>query len=233
MNRSDVTSEHGGVPRPPAPGLPQMRLCLSGALLLGLLCGCASGPKDPMADSYYLNLHKEPRMLGRVALVELDNMSTYPEISRDATEALFLELQRKQLFSLVRVGRDDPPWATLQENLDSPQALQTLLAVRGRLKCDGLLVGTVTEYRPYPRLVLGLRLKLLDLTDGRLLWGIEQVWDSSDRSMQKRIQAYFKRPLGLGPVPLREQVVVMSPREFVRFAAYEAAQTLEPKKGRR
>jgi len=185
-----------------------------------------------MAGSYYLNLHKEPRALGRVALVELSNTSIYPEISRDATEALFLELQRKQLFSLTRVSRDDPAWPALQENLDSPQGLQTLLAVRERLKCDGLLVGTVTEYRPYPRLVLGLRLKLLDLTDGRLLWGLEQVWDSSDKSMQTRIQAYFKRPLGLGPTPLREQVVVMSPLEFVRFAAYETAQTLEPKRRR-
>jgi len=229
MKRSDTRVEDGGITCPPVPAVLCMSLCLSAALLMGVLCGCASGPNDPMAGSYYLNLHKEPRTLGRVALVELDNMSTYPEISRNATEALFLELQRKQLFSLARVSRDDPAWPTLQDNLDSPQALQTLLAVRERLKCDGLLVGTVTEYRPYPRLVLGLRLKLLDLTDGRLLWGLEQVWDSSDRSMQKRIQAYFKRPLGLGPVPLREQVVVVSPLEFVRFAAYETAQTLEPK----
>jgi len=232
MKRSDTRLEHEEFARRLSPGVMRVRFCLPAALLMGVLCGCASGPSDPMAGSYYLNLHKEPRMLGRVALVELDNTSTYPEISRDATEALFLELQRKQLFSLARVSRDDPAWPTLRENLDSPQALQTLLAVRERIKCDGLLVGTVTEYRPYPRLVLGLRLKLLDLTDGRLLWGLEQVWDSSDGSMQKRIQAYFKRPLDLGPVPLREQVVVMSPLEFVRFAAYETAQTLEPRKTR-
>jgi hypothetical protein len=232
MKRSDTRLDHGEFARRLSPGIARMRLCLPAALLLGLLGGCASGPNDPMAGSYYLNLHKEPRALGRVALVELDNMSTYPEISRDATEALFLELQKKQLFSLARVSQDDPAWPALRENLDSPQGLQTLLEVRERLKCNGLLVGTVTEYRPYPRLVLGLRLKLLDLTDSRLLWGLEQVWDSSDRSMQKRIQAYFKRPLGLGPVPLREQVVVMSPLEFVRFAAYETAQTLEPKRRR-
>ncbi len=232
MKRSDTQAEYRESARRVSPGVTRSACCLLAALLLGTSCGCASGPNDPMAGSYYLNLHKEPRALGRVALVELGNMSIYPEISRDATESLFLELQKKQLFGLARIGRDDPAWPTLQENLDSPQALQTLLAVRERIKCDGLLVGTVTEYRPYPRLVLGLRLKLLDLTDGRLLWGLEQVWDSSDRSMQQRIQAYFKRPLALGPVPLREQVVTMSPLEFIRFAAYETAQTLEPKRRR-
>jgi hypothetical protein len=33
---------------------------------------------------------------------------------------------------------------------------------------NGLVVGAITEYRPYLRLAIGLRLKLLNLTDGQL-----------------------------------------------------------------
>jgi hypothetical protein len=185
-----------------------------------------------MANAYYLNNYEALRDLGQVALVELDNTSTYPEISRDVTKALFLALQKKQVFSVTMVGRDDPAWRALQENLNSHQAMQALPAIRENFKVDGLLVGAVTEYRPYPRLAIGLRLKLLDLTDGQLLWGVDQVWDSTDRSVQKRIRAYFRKELrsASGTSPLSQELVVISPLEFVKFAAHEVAQTLNAKK---
>ena len=204
-------------------------LCIAAGLLLVLLGGCKSSSSDTMANAYYLNNDEDLRDLGQVAMVELDNASTYPEISRDVTRALFLELQKKQVFSVTAVGRDDPAWRALQENLNSHQAMQALLAIRENLKVNGLLVGTVTEYQPYPRLAIGLRLKLLDLTDGQLLWGVDQVWDSTDRNVQKRIHAYFRKELrsGSGTSPLSQELVTISPLEFVKFAAHEVAQTLD------
>jgi hypothetical protein len=205
-------------------------LCLVAALPLVVLCGCGSSSSGTMADSYYLNTYEDLRELGRVTLVELDNMSDYPEISGNMTRALFLELQKKQVFSVVTVNRDDPAWQALQENLDSLQAMQTLLLIREKSKSNGLLVGTITEYRPYPRLAIGLRLKLLDLTDGQLLWGVEQVWDSTDRNVQKRVQTYFRKERRSGSSPLPEELVGVSSLEFARFAAYEIAQTLDGRK---
>ena len=207
-------------------------LRIAAGLLLALLCGCESSSRGTMAGSYYLNRYEDLRELGRVTLAELDNASTYPEISRNTTMTLFLELQKKQVFSVTTVGRDDPAWRALQENLDSPQAMQALLAIRENCKCNGLLVGTVTEYRPYPRLAVGLRLKLLDLTDGQLLWGVEQVWDSTDRNVQKRIRAYFHKEIrsGSSASPLPQELVGVSSLEFVKFAAYEVAQTLDGRK---
>jgi len=207
-------------------------LRVAAGLLLVLLCGCRSSSRDTMANAYYLNCAEDLQDLGQVALVELDNASTYPEISRDVTKVLFLELQKKQVFSVTNVGRDDPAWRALQENLNSHQAMQALLAIRENFKVNGLLVGMVTEYRPYPRLAIGLRLKLLDLTDGQLLWGVDQVWDSTDRNVQKRIQAYFRkeRRSGSGTSPLSQELVVVSPLEFVKFATHEVAQTLDGRK---
>jgi hypothetical protein len=103
-----------------------------------------------------------------------------------------------------------------------------LAAAREALNCNGLLVGTLTQYRPYPHMVIGLRLKLLDLTDGQLLWGMEEVWDSSDRRIQKRIKAYLKEDRKTGHSPLREELVIVSPLSFSKFVAYEAAGTFEP-----
>lgn len=193
-----------------------------------LVCGCESDQaNNGMVNSFYLNPHRDLTTLGRVALVELDNESGYPTISADLTEALFVALQKKQLFGLSVIHQDDPAWRGLQENLESLQALKQLLAMRDALKCNGLLVGTVTEYQPYPRMAVGLRLKLLDLTDGQLLWGLEQVWDSADASIRQRIQQYSREELRSGSAPLQDEMVVISSLRFGRFIAYEVAETLD------
>jgi len=202
------------------------RLGLPAILALILVGGCES-EQDAMANAYYLSPNKDLRRLGRVALVEMDDTSSSPEIAAAVTDALFLQTQKKQVFGVMVVRRDDPMWQSLQENLDSLQALRQLVAVRETINCNGLLVGTVTRYQPYPHMIVGLRLKLLDLTDGQLLWGMEQVWDSADRSIQKRIKTYLKDQRHSGQAGLREELVVVSPLTFCKFVAYEVAGTFE------
>ena len=198
-------------------------------LIVLLLCGCESSQTDEsMAKSYYIDRSKDLRQLGRVALAELSNSSAYPQVSTDVTEALFMSMQKQQVFGVMTVGQDNSGWRSLQENLDSLQAMRQLLTMRDTLKCNGLLVGTVTEYQPYPHMLIGLRLKLLDLTDGQLLWGMEQVWDSADQTVQKRIKAYHKRQRRIGSTSLQEELVAVSPLNFVKFVAYEVGQTFQP-----
>ncbi len=200
---------------------------MSFALLL-LACGCESDKQSrPMAGSYYLSPYKDLHRIGRVALLEIAGTSDDPQIAAALTEALFLEAQKKQVFGVTVVRRSAPAWQELQENLDSSQTLRQLATAREALNCNGLLVGTLTEYRPYPHLAIGLRLKLFDLTDGQLLWGMEQVWDSSDRSTQKRIKAYLKEDRKAGHSPLREELVIVSPLNFCKFVAYDVASTFE------
>ena len=204
--------------------IPSLGVVLAAGLLV-FICGCESDDGNAsMADSYYLNPYKDVRSLGRVALVELDNASSYPDISQEMTAALFSALQKRQLFGLNVIHRDDPTWRNLRQSLDSLEGLKQIAAMRETLKADGLLVGTITQYQPYPRMIVGLRLKLLDLTDGQLLWGLEQVWDGSDNSTRKRIKHWASA------ASLREDLVVMSSLNFGKFIAYEVAQTFEQKK---
>lgn len=206
---------------------PRRLLVLAAALVFPLFCGCESPePAGAMANSYYINPHKNLRSIGRVALVELDNNSGYPHISTDLTDALFVAMQKQQIFGLTIISQDNPDWRGLQENLDSLQALKRLLAMRDTLKCNAILVGTITQYQPYPRMAMGLRLKLLDLTDGQLLWGIEQVWDCADGSIQTRIGDYFKSEKRSGFAPVQEQLVAISSLQFGKFVAFEVAETL-------
>jgi hypothetical protein len=200
------------------------------SVLLLPACGCESEQEDAMANAYYLSPNKDLRKLGRVAMVEMDSVSDSsrtPDIAASITDALFLEVQKRQVFSVMVVRQDDPAWQNVQENLDSLQELHQLVSIRDNIGCNGLLVGSVTRYQPYPHMAIGLRMKLLDLTDSQLLWAMEQVWDSSDRSIQKRVKAFVKEQRQSGESPLREELAVVSPLNFSKFVAYEVAKTLE------
>jgi hypothetical protein len=198
-------------------------------LLLGaLLPGCRNYYKAPAhrADYYYLNREKDPAAIGRVAIIELDNYSSYPQIARDVTEALFQAMQKKQVFGLTTIHQQEPAWRSLQTKPDSTYTLDQLAAMRRTLKCSAIMTGTITQYQPYPHMVIGLRLKLLDLTDGQLVWALEQVWDSGDKATEYRIKDYFEHQKRSGFAPLREQLAVISPLEFIKFVTYEVAETL-------
>ncbi len=213
--------------RPPAGagaalGLLPSVLCLLSAVFT---CGCeVDDGNAPIAKSYYLNPYKDVHALGRVTLVELENVSEYPGIAAEMTTALYAALQKRQLFGLTVIRQEDPLWQNLRQRLGSVDGIKQIATMREALKSDAVLIGTITQYQPYPHMVLGLRLTLLDLTDGDVLWGLEQVWDSSDKSIRKRIQQWA------GVASLREDLVVMSFLNFSKFVAYESAQTFELKK---
>ncbi len=199
------------------------------ALLLSalLLSGCNAHRASLSSGDYsYLNPNKSLTSIGRVAIIELDNNSSYPQISADITEALFQALQKKQVFGLTVVRQRDPSWRSLQLDDDSILTLEEISAIHKTLKCEGVLVGTITEFRPYPHMAIGLRLKLLDLRDGQLLWALEQVWDSADKKTERHIKDYFKSQKRTGFAPLYQELVVVSPLEFIKFVSYEAAETL-------
>jgi len=211
-------------------------------LLLILVSGCHSPIISvPKPGCYYLNPDKDLCAVGRVAVVELGNDSSYPQISVDVTKAVFVALQKSQVFGLTVVHQDDPVWRSLQLGMNSgpptenstfgapsTYTLDQLLAMRKTLRCDAVLVGTVTEYQPYPRMAIGLRAKLVDLRDGQLLWALEQVWDSADKAIEQRITDYVQSQVSSGLAPLRERLVVVSSLQFIKFVAYEVAGTLKP-----
>ena len=196
-------------------------------LLAAFLSGCITYYSDsvPAADYYYINPNKSLSTIGRVAIIELDNNSSYPAVSNDVTEKLYQALQKKQVFGLTIVSQSDSLWRSLQLDLNSQYTLDQISEIRETLKCDAVLLGNITEFRPYPHMIMGLYLKLLDLRDGQLLWGLEQVWDTADKTTQYRIKDYFRSHKRSDYAPLQEQLASVSSLEFIKFVSYEVAET--------
>ncbi len=202
-------------------------LVLTAAVILNF-AGCSANRGGPAAaEYYYLNPHKDLTAAGRVAVVELDNDSMYPQISTEMTEALFQSVQKRQLFGISIVRQNDPAYRRLQLAAGPPYSLEQLASMRQELGCNAILVGTVTTYQPYPHMSIGLELRLLDLADGQLLWALDQIWDTTDKATEHRITSYYNAQMRSSTAGLREQLVSVSSLRFVKFVAYEIAETLQ------
>jgi hypothetical protein len=192
-----------------------------------VFAGCKSPEKVTESSKYYyLNPNRNITNIGRIAIVELQNDSSYPQMSNDITESLFQALQKKQVFGLTIVRQRDALWKSLQLEPDMTYTLDQMAAIRQTLKCDGVLIGTITEFKPYPHMAVGLRLKLIDLTSGDLLWAIEQIWNSSDKVTVQKIKKYFKETKTSSSNDSNERMAVISPLEFIKYISYDVAQTL-------
>jgi hypothetical protein len=199
--------------------------------LLTLFCpsGCIDIEQRPYvtgSDHYYINPQADFAGTAMVALIELENQSSYPHAARDITDALHQALQKRHLFALTIIGPSDPRCTTLQVQLDSPYTLEQLRDTHQALQCDAILLGKITTYRPYPNMSIALRLKLIDLKNGTLLWGLEQVWDANDKATQLRIKRYFETQMRQDHTPLAEQLVATSPMNFIKFVTWEVSETL-------
>jgi hypothetical protein len=193
-----------------------------------LTAGC-SLPTSVVHPSGYFYLDKTADFssVGKIAVLELgnDNVSG-PELGKILTQTLADNLGKKHLFSIRTIYQTDVEWKGL--NLDKAQTFSTrdMVEIRKQLNVDAILVGTVTRYHSYPQLLTALRLKLLDLRDGRLLWAIEDVWDSTDKNIEIRVKRFFDSQMRTGYQPMNWQFVINSPMAFHKFVMYEVVSTL-------
>jgi hypothetical protein len=182
--------------------------------------------QEPLSQFYYRNPNKDFSTIGKVALVKLNNDSSHPKINSTATLTLYEAIQKKQLFSLSIIDEKHPAWQNVQLDTNATYSYQQLAYIKKTLKCDAIIFGTVTDYHPYPHMTIGLSLKLIDLRDGQLVWAVEEIWDTSDKKTEYRIERYYNKNTRSALMPLHKELMATSPIKFQKFVSYEIAETL-------
>lgn len=171
--------------------------------------------------------------INRVVLVELSQRNSYPGVARDMTTALSHAVQARGLFGLDVIDRDDPICQSVSMVGREGLTIEQISEMHQAFKCDGILLGAISDFRPHPRMQLGVSLRLLDLKRGRVVWAIDHVWDTTDKAVERRIQRYFRDYMRSGYKPMDWQIAMISPKVFEKFIAHEMAQTLpEPLQAR-
>jgi len=198
------------------------------AALAAAACGCRPSPPPAANIGFHLSSSSDVERLGRVVFVELDYEPSHVAQAGQMTSALHLAIQSRHLFHIGVVRRDAPVCRDLPLAKREPLTLGELSALREALRCDAVLLGRLVSFHPHPRMQVGLYLNLLDLRDGKVVWALEHIWDTADRSMEARLRWFSRTKLRRGYEPADWRLATMSPSLFAKFVAEEAADTLMP-----
>ena len=201
-----------------------------GIVCVGVLLCTGCKVVQPKAQTpyghYYLDSRGNFSSVDRVALLELGNQSSRVELSDQLTKMMADGLEKKHLFSIRTVDHADPLWSRLNLDEMSARSEEDLALIEQELNVDAVIFGTIKRYRSYPHLLMALHLEMVDVRRGRLLWAMEEVWDSTDRQVELRMKEYYDKEVRQGYQPLDWKIMVTSPRAFNKFVVYEVGQTL-------
>ncbi len=195
-----------------------------------LVSGCTYDLAKPsqVGDSnyYYVRPGTYFGGIGKVALFEPVDATCSQDLSTVFMQILAKELRKLHTFSVMPVHETDPYWCNFEKTVNGDYDVEVLNAIRNAYGVNAVIFGEITQYESFPKLNIGLRLRMLDLRTGKILWGVENVWDTNDLSMQRKMCEYYKTHLKNGFEPLGPELLEVSPRAFGKFVATEIAATI-------
>jgi len=218
----DVSSDQAGA---------QRRHAVARWLLLvwvTLASGCAeySRARQAMAAPYQpSNVHRAesslPRQIKRVGVLPVTTLTeeAVMEFGRESLGPVLVEeLGRARLFEVVVISPEELRAITGRSAWSGEEKLPLdfFERLREKLGLDAVLFARLTQYRAYEPLSVGWRLKLLDTEEPRIVWAVDEVFDSrvpGVAAAARRFAAHLPAAGG------EAEDVLSSPRRFGRYTA--------------
>jgi len=196
-------------------------------LTLLVLTGC-DRPRDVAwsMDHFLVEPPAALMQIKSVAFIDVTSRLADAEQAKQLSQSLADDLQLRGLFNVQRVSRDDFRCRELTLDVNQPLELREMQQIRQALGCDAVVLGEMDHFQQYPRTRAGLYLRMVDLKNGKLLWGVKHTWDGSDKEVGRRIRKWWRENVRDDYEPARENLVQMSPRWFLKFISHEAVSTL-------
>jgi hypothetical protein len=202
------------------------------------LAGCStlkvgdtvSGPGYKVTN-FHRSSDRLPVSLRRVALLPL--AARGPGANASAADALGPvlagELLARHELDLAQVSPDDLARWTGRPDWSAGDKLPAgfLNTIQGKTAADAVLFSEVTAYRPYPPLAVGLKLTLVDVQSGRVLWAVDDLLDAGQPAVADGARRFhLEKMRGAGEQPFDSHSILDSPRRFARYAAATLLDTM-------
>ena len=204
---------------------------LAFVLSLTLLAGCATKkekikppPPPPAAENYFSNPSRGQPMR-RVAVLPLNAPQVPPETMREVTAAFNSELNKKALFEVAPVSQSELETMCGERQLSSVEQIPGELPgkLRQKLGAEGVLLIDITHFNSYRPVSIGVRAKLIDISNGQIRWAFDYVFDAGHPAVAeaaKKFQVQYADQRQ--SIPDDGGSILLSP---ARFSKYVAAQT--------
>lgn len=206
----------------------RLNLFLFLALVAVLATGCQSRrPRTvqarPDAPQNWFLPTNPGRMIRRVVMLPVYHARIPGEVLKDVDVALVAELSKKAVFEVVPLSRAEMEVLIGVREVSSVERIPGDLfrKVQDQYGADGVMFTDLTHYSPYRPVSVGVRSKLVDIESGRIHWASDVLLDSSNAGVAAAAREYQKVMCRDNfPIQGDGGTVLMSPRLFVKFAAY-------------
>jgi hypothetical protein len=168
-------------------------------------------------------------------LVPLANETAFPQAPEQIRNALAAELQSIGQVEVVVPSCDGD--ACLSQIVHSCGAFDesAMLAAARAFHIDTVLVGTVTQFKPYAPQCVGLSLRLISPPAASIIASLDGLWDARDAQLAG-IARGSSGPNCVAPcaalkpdlncAALKSDLNLISPQQFQRFVCRQAVQVL-------
>jgi hypothetical protein len=205
------------------------------AMLVVLGAGCATGAGRARAGAQPDNVFKYPSPLPadlkRVALLPIacagntDDLVAGCRALQSVVTADLIETKRFEVKAVdaetMREHTGQPTWSG-----DEVLPHGFFESVREWSGCDAVMFCELTTYRAYAPVAIGWRMKLVDARTNRVLWAMDQVFDSKERSEQESFWHTMSAALPGSGETRPDWALWNSPAEWGRYSAARAFATL-------
>ena len=188
--------------------------------------GCVSGPlarQAPSASNVYSASTRLPADLRRVAVLPVTCDGSFEaEAERDVLQpVLTAELTKTSAFEVAPVSREQLRAVTGKSQWCADEVLPSdfFTRLRASTGCDAVMFCRLKHFRAYPPVAVGWDLKLVDASRGRVLWAVDEVFDSGKPAVAKAAERYYAQAVGRSETIGDPEVFLMSPRLFGQYSA--------------
>ncbi|MCC6673532.1 MAG: hypothetical protein IT458_20910 [Planctomycetes bacterium] len=198
----------------------------AGALLLALGCSACAGAPSPKPVNHYFADAREVEAVRRVMVLPFDTDAAPSADGRMVRSAFLQELAKVQAFEVVPLPdgaeHDERIYESWRHGRLSSEALVEL---GRRYQLDGVLMGTVTSYRPYLPPHMGLRVQLVSLHSGATVWAADAHYDASEALTIEDLRHYQGSAMATEATLHGHEINLISPRRFVAYVCYRMVST--------
>jgi len=183
-----------------------------------------------------------PAGMRRLAILPVDAVRPVNETQRDMDGVFRGELSKVVKYEIVQVSRPEMMKLINRESISSTEVLPQHLvtALRQKYAANAVMFIDFTLFRPYRPMAIGVRAKIVDLSNMEILWMADGVLDAAEPDVAALASQFADSSMKMGyispTIPKGQtrdyasgnQIVLQSPRLFAMFVAHEAFASLAP-----
>ncbi|MCA8951831.1 MAG: hypothetical protein KDE27_20140 [Planctomycetes bacterium] len=187
-----------------------------------VLTGCATGdaPRRKAINSY-LAERADLENVRRIMVLPFTPESSVTADCEKIRDAFLAELMKLRRFEVVPLPSTASENGMLNDSLRHGRlSTEAMVRLCDRYSLDGVLVGSITAWRPYKPPHLGMRTQLISIHSGATVWAVDAIYDANDRTTIADLREYDDSSQYDDGTLHGWELTLLAPNRFMTYVAH-------------